>query len=53
MYAQVDANGSVHNMIERILDCKKDSYTVNKEDMYITTKSGQRRIQKTTLGWNL
>ena len=39
--------------MEVILDYRKDGYVVDKEDMYITNKSGQCRIQQTTLGWKL
>ena len=40
------AEGHIHNMMEAILYYKKDTSVVNKNDMYMTTKSGQRRIQK-------
>ena len=53
MYAQVDAEGHVQNMMEEILDYKKDTTAVDKEEMYITTKSGYFCIQKTTLVWKL
>ena len=53
MYAQVYAEGHVHNIMEAILDYKKDASYVDKEDRYITNKSGQRRIQQTTFGWKL
>ena len=46
MYAQVNAEGHAQNMMEAILDYKKDSYTVDKEDIYITTKYGWCHIQK-------
>ena len=39
--------------MEVILDYRKDEYVVDNEDMYITNKSGQCRIQQTTLGWKL
>ena len=50
MYSQVDADGYVNNMLEKILYYKKDASTDNKEDMYITTKSGYRRIWKKNYG---
>ena len=40
MYAQVYAEGHVHNIMEAILDYKKDASYVDKEDRYITNKSG-------------
>ena len=53
MYAQVDDESHVHNTMEEILYYKKDASAVDKEDMYITTKSVQRLIRQTTLGWKL
>ena len=53
MYAQVDANGFMHTMLDAIIDHKTDGHAVEKADMYITTKSGQRRIRNTTIGWKL
>ena len=51
MYAQVDNEGCFHNIVGKILDYKQYVSDVDNEYMYITTKSGQRRIQKTSLGW--
>ena len=53
MYVQVDSEAYVHNMMEAILNYKKDISAVDKADMYITTKSSQSRTQKTTFGWKL
>ena len=53
MYAEVDAEVHVHNMMESILGYKKDAFVVDKKYMYIITKSGQCHIQQTTLGWKL
>ena len=53
MYAQVDANGHSHTLLDSIIDFSKDGNAVEKEDMYIYTKSGQRRERKTTQGWKL
>ena len=46
MYAQLDAEGNIKNMMEAILDYKKDSSAIDIDEMYIKTKSGQHRIQK-------
>ena len=53
MYAQVDAQGFHFNFLEAKLDFKKDSKALNKADMYIATKSGTRRMHRTTAGWKL
>ena len=39
--------------MEGILDYKKNTFAVDKEDMCITTKSSKRHIWQTTLGWKL
>ena len=51
MYAQVDAKGFYYLPLDSILNFKKDWNTVDKENRYVTTKSGQRRACKTTSGW--
>ena len=53
MYAQVDAEGFSHSLLDSILDFKKDVNAVDKEDMYVTNKSGQYRVFNTTAGWKL
>ena len=53
MYSQVDDQGYSTTLLDGIIDYKKDDTAVTKEDMYITTKSGQRRMRQTTQGWKL
>ena len=53
MYAQVDADGHTHTMLDSILDYSKDGNAVEMDDMYVTTKSGNRRMRQTTNGWKL
>ena len=53
MYAQVDANGYSHTMLDSIVDYKKSSDAVERADMFITTKNGTRRRRETTTGWDL
>ena len=51
---QVDDDGFSKVMLEAIVDYKKDESTaIAKADMYVTTRSGQRRMRKTTTGWSL
>lgn len=40
-------------MLDSICDFKKDDNAVERDDVYITTKRGNRRIWQTTNGWNL
>ena len=53
MYAQVDTEGHSYNLLDGIVDFKKDSNAIDKADKYIMTKSGQRRLRKSTKGWKL
>ena len=53
VYSQVNSEGFSHSILSVILDFSKDTTTVQKGDQYIITKSGQRRMQKSTVGWNL
>ena len=54
MLTQVDLDGYSLSLMDSIIDHSKDpSQAIPMEDKYITTKSGQRRLQKTTKGWNL
>ena len=51
LFDQVDADGYSHSMLDSIVDVRKTTDAVYKDDMYITTKSGQRRLRQTTAGW--
>ena len=54
MYAQVDSDGHRHQLVDGIIDFKKDpDKAVSMADKYIVTKSGQRRMRKSTTGWKL
>ena len=54
MLTQVDLDGYSLSLMDSIIDhCKDPSQAIPIEDKYITTKSGQRRLQKTTKGWKL
>ena len=53
MYSQVDANDHSHTLLDSIIDYDKTSNAVDIEDIHVTTKSGQRKIKKSTQGWNL
>ena len=54
MLTQVDSDGYSLSLMEAIVDYQKDeSVAVAKEDKYVYTKSGQRRLRQTTAGWKL
>ena len=46
MYSQVDADGHRTQLVEDIVDFKKDNTAVSMTDKYLITKSGQRCMQK-------
>ena len=50
MYAQVDADGHTHTMLDSIIDYSKNGYVVSKEDGYVITKRGRRHRRMTTAG---
>jgi Reverse transcriptase (RNA-dependent DNA polymerase). len=53
MYAQVDADGHTHTMLDSIIDYSKNGNAVSKEDGYVITKRGRKRRRMTTAGWML
>ena len=54
MLTQVDLDGYSLSLMDSIVDhCKDPSEAIPVEDKYITSKSRQRRLRKTTKGWEL
>ena len=53
MYSQVDAEGFRYQILDCITNHRKNGNAVHKDDLYITTKSGRRRMRETTAGWDL
>ena len=54
MLTQVDSYGFTFTMMEGIIYYRKDvANAITKDDMYIVTKHGQKKIRKTTVGWKL
>ena len=54
MLTQVDSDGYSLSLMDSIIDHRRDpSQAIPMEDKYITTKSGQKRLRKTTKGWKL
>ena len=54
MLTQVDSDGYSLSLMDSIIDHQRDpSQAIPIEDKYITTKSGLRRLGKTTKGWKL
>lgn len=53
MYSQVDSEGHNQVLLDSIMDYTRSPAAVRKSDMYVYTKSGQRRLRQTTVGWKL
>jgi hypothetical protein len=54
MLAQVDPDGFSTTLMEGIVDHRKDqNKAVSADDAHVTTKTGQKRLRKTTIGWDL
>ena len=53
MYSTIDENGFSKLILDCILDHSKDDSAVSKADKYLITKSGNRRLRKSTIGWTL
>ena len=54
MLTQVDSDGYSLSLMDSIIDHLRDpSQSIPMEDKYITTKSRQKWLQKTTKGWKL
>ncbi len=54
MLTQVDADGFSSTVIKGMIDYKVEtSVAIAMSDKYLTTKTGQRRLRKTTIGWSL
>ena len=50
MLRQIDSEGMSTTLMESIADLKKDDSAVSKQDKYLVTPCGQRRMRKTTKG---
>ena len=53
LYSQVDIEGHSVQVLDAIIDFKKDGNAFEKADMNTTTRSGRRRLRQTTSGWHL
>jgi hypothetical protein len=52
MYAHYDKEGNQFNIMDCIIDHKKDGHAVERADMYIEHGSN-KHVRKTTKGWHL
>lgn len=49
--SQVDPDGYYSTTMDSILDHKRDGSAVRKQDKYIFSRNGQRKLRQTTVGW--
>ena len=49
--SQVDSSGHHTQLLDGITNHKKMGNAVSKQNAYITTKRGVRRLRQTTIGW--
>merc|ERR1712197_195011 len=53
LFAQVDEEGNRYVLFDSIINHRKTSQALKKEDGFIKTKSGGRRKRETTIGWEI
>jgi hypothetical protein len=53
MSSQMDPYGYNTILMKEVIDYRKDDSAVPLEDKYLTARSGQRRLRKTTQGWEV
>jgi hypothetical protein len=53
MLSQVDDDGYSRTLMEALIDYKRDETAVPIADKHVVTRSGQKRLRKTTIGWKL
>ena len=49
--SQVDDEGFLLTVFDSILEYTKDDSAIEKKDLYFKTRSGKKRMRKTTCGW--
>ena len=52
MWAQVDHEGHQYLTLDSIIDHRKDDTAVDKEDQYLVTKRGRKKLRQTTTRWH-
>jgi hypothetical protein len=53
MFSQVNPKGYNTTLLKEIIDYRRDDSAVALENKYLKTRSGQRRLRKTTQGWEV
>jgi hypothetical protein len=53
MYAQIDNEGNMFQLLDEIMDHKKDDMAIDIANGTVTLKSGNVKLKITTQGWQL
>ena len=53
IYSSVDDHGHRQQILDSIIDHATDRKAIKMDNKYVVTKSGQNRLRKSTLGWQL
>ena len=53
MFASIDEEGNRHLLLVSIVDFRKTSKAVSKDDAHTVNKSGTKRRKETTKGWEI
>ena len=51
IFSQVDEDGYRYQLLDEIIDCKRDETAIEKTDGYLVDKNGRKRRRITTKGW--
>ena len=51
LYSQVDSEGNQFVMLDDVIDHRKSDAALTKDKMYVITNRGNRKLRKTTIGW--
>ena len=51
MYSQIDLDGRHHLLMEEILEHRSNEQAVTQDNKYVVTKRGEKKLRKTTIGW--
>ena len=53
MWAHVDDEGHQYLLLNEIIEHRRHDSAVAKQDEYVVTKRGNKKLRKTTIGWDL
>ena len=53
LYSQIDEEGKRHVLLDDIVDHRKGTQAIDKEDAFVTMSNGVKRRKQTTQGWQM